>query len=173
MNKFTAGILTAAMIAALGSATAAPQGYDKAEVAFKAAYEKEAVDGDLKGAITQYEKLARGSNRAMAAKALVRIGQCQEKLGSAEARKAYERVVREYGDQEEAVAEARRRPGAKSRTVGVGARRIERAMGDVRLPEIANPVAGLELEVAQRRLLSQIPPRCGCLRRARARRSPR
>jgi len=84
---------------------------DRAEVLLRAAIKKEVVDGDLKAAIAQYEKIvaAYGRNRAAVAKALVQIGQCQEKLGNAEARKACERVVREYGDQAEAVSFARER----------------------------------------------------------------
>jgi Tol biopolymer transport system component len=82
---------------------------DRAEVALQAAIKKEMVDGDLKGAIEQYMKIAQSGNRAAAARALVRMGQCQERLGEAEARKAYEKVVREYADQTEAAAEARAR----------------------------------------------------------------
>ena len=79
----------------------------QADVDLQAAIRKETVEGDLKGAIEQYRKLADGGNRAVAAKALLRMGQCYEKLGDAEARKAYERVVREFADQKEAVAQAR------------------------------------------------------------------
>ncbi len=53
--------------------------------------------------------LAQSANRTVAATALVRMGQCHEKLGSAEAQKAYERVVREYADQAEQVKMARTR----------------------------------------------------------------
>ena len=94
---------------------------DRAEVALQAAIKKEMVDGDLKGAIEQYKKIAQSGNRAAAARALVRMGQCQERLGEAEARNAYEKVVREYADQTEAAAEARTRlvalgsPGRNSR----------------------------------------------------------
>ncbi|MBP1602624.1 MAG: hypothetical protein H6Q06_2775, partial [Acidobacteria bacterium] len=59
---------------------------DRAEVALQAAIKKEMVDGDLKGAIEQYKKIAQSGNRAAAARALVRMGQCQERLGEAEAR---------------------------------------------------------------------------------------
>ena len=43
-----------------------------ADVQFKAAQQKEQVEGDLKGAIEQYKKLAEGKDRAIAAKALIR-----------------------------------------------------------------------------------------------------
>jgi len=86
----------------------------KAEVALKTAMDRETVDGDLKAAIDQYKKIVAtyAANHAVAAKALIRMGQCYEKLGDAEARKAYERVVREFADQAEIVAQARVRLAA-------------------------------------------------------------
>ncbi|HUS07893.1 MAG TPA: hypothetical protein VMZ52_16440 [Bryobacteraceae bacterium] len=83
-----------------------------ADVQFKAAQHKEQVEGDLKGAIELYKKIAQGGDRALAAKALVAIGQCHEKLGAAEARAAYERVVREFADQPESVRLAHTRLAA-------------------------------------------------------------
>lgn len=117
-------ILTLAVMAALAAAavTAAPQNQDKAEVALKAAMDKEVLDGNLKAAIEQYRKIAatyRG-NRPVAARALLRLGQCHEKQGDAEASKAYERVVREFPDQKEAVAEARRYLAAKGARTQAG-----------------------------------------------------
>ena len=88
---------------------------------FEAAIKKEVVDGDLKTAIEMYRKLAQASDRGVAAKALMRMGQCYEKLGDAqarEARRAYEQVVREFSDQAEAAAEARARLGALAGTAG-------------------------------------------------------
>ena len=85
---------------------------DRAEVALQAAIKKETVDGDLRAAIEQYGKVAQSGNRAAAAKALVRMGRCYEKLGDAESRKAYERVLRDFGDQQEAAREARARLAA-------------------------------------------------------------
>jgi len=78
-----------------------------------AALHQEEVQGDLKGAIAAYQKVvaAPGVSRKTAAEALVRMGQCYEKLGDVESRKAYERVVREYADQKEAAGLARVRLG--------------------------------------------------------------
>lgn len=109
MNWLTISVLS---LAASMCINAAAQTADKAEVAYKAALEKEVADGDLKSAIAQYEQLARGSNRAVAAKALVRMGQCYEKLGSTEARKAYERAIREFAEQKDAAVQARARLAA-------------------------------------------------------------
>ncbi len=82
-------------------------------VELQAAIQRETVQGDLKGALKQYERILSraGSDREIAARALLRMGQCHEKLGSAEARKAYERLVREFGDQKDA-AEAKSRLAA-------------------------------------------------------------
>lgn len=102
-------ILGAALALSLGAIQKDTQKALSAEAQLQAAITKETVEGDLKGAIELYQKIADGSDHAVAAKALVRMGQCYEKLGSAEARKAYERVVREFADQEEMVAAARAR----------------------------------------------------------------
>jgi Tol biopolymer transport system component len=84
----------------------AAQKSDRAEMQLQAAINKEVVEGDLKGAIEQYKKIAQGANRPVAAKALVHMGECYERLGDAEARTAYERVIRDFSDQKEVLAEA-------------------------------------------------------------------
>ena len=87
---------------------AQPSKENRNAVALQAAMKKEMVDGDLSAAIEQYKKLADCGDRAVAAQALVRMGECCEKLGDAEAHKAYERVVRDYADQKEALAAAQK-----------------------------------------------------------------
>ena len=86
-------ILTLAVMAvlAVAPACAAPQAQDKAELALKAAMDREILDGNLKAAIEQYRKIsvAYRANRSVAARALLQLGQCYERLGDAEARKAY------------------------------------------------------------------------------------
>lgn len=79
------------------------------DVQLQRAMRLETLDGNLKGAIAQYEVLARSSDRTVAAKALVRMGLCYEKLGSTEARKAYERALREFPGETESAATARAR----------------------------------------------------------------
>jgi Tol biopolymer transport system component len=119
-----AGLLGAALAAGFPANQAKD---DRAEVALQAALKKEAVDGDLKGAIELYQKIAQSTNRAVAAKALLRMGQCHEKLGNAEARTAYQRVVRDFADQAEIVAQARVRLaalGGPSAAGGLVARRL-------------------------------------------------
>ncbi len=93
-----------ALVAALTSALGAQQG--KADVALRAAMEQETVRGDLKGAIEAYKKVVDTyrDNHPVAVQALLRMAEAYQKLGSAEAQKVYERVLREFPDQKEAVA---------------------------------------------------------------------
>jgi hypothetical protein len=96
----------------------------QADMTLEKARRKETLEGDPKGAIALYAKAiaeAKG-NRALSAQALIRMAECHQKLGDAEARAIYERVVREYDDQKEAVTIARARLG--------GAARLDAARGD-------------------------------------------
>lgn len=104
----------AAVVLGLALAALTPaQQPDAAQAALKAATDKEVVDGDLKSAIALYGKVAATykTNKAVAAQALFRLGQCHEKLGQADAAKAYEQLIRQYADQKEA-ASARARLAA-------------------------------------------------------------
>jgi len=105
-------IAIAAMIFAVAWAAAANE--KKANELIQAAQAKETIQGDLKGAIASYGQAVQeaGANRGLAAMALVRMAECYQKMGDAEARKIFEQIVREYGDQKEAVAAARARLGA-------------------------------------------------------------
>src|SRR5689334_10681965 len=113
-----AGMKYVALLACGFTLLAAPQKTDEPERWLQTAIQAETVDGDLKTAIEQYKKIIgkAGASRDVVAKALVRLGMCYERQGNAEARKEYERVVRDYADQKEAVAEARARLGGDSAT---------------------------------------------------------
>jgi Tol biopolymer transport system component len=117
----TRRLLVVTILAALLTASSAiAQKDDQAEVLMQAAHQKQLVEGQLEEAIQLYKRIVQehGGSRAVAAKALLEMGQCYEKLGNREARKAYERLVREYGDQNEAAAQARARLAALSGNVG-------------------------------------------------------
>jgi Tol biopolymer transport system component len=114
-------VVSAAIALALGAAQNGAQKNSHAEAQLQAAITMETVEGDLKGAIVLYQKLVDVSDHAVAARALVRMGRCYEKLGDAEATKAYERVVREFSDQQEMVAAARARLAALGREAGSAA----------------------------------------------------
>jgi tetratricopeptide (TPR) repeat protein len=78
----------------------------------QALHEQDAL-GNLKAAIALYERvLAAKPDRALAAKALLQMAGCYEKLGMAESSKTYERVVQEFSDQSEQAAVAKARIAA-------------------------------------------------------------
>ena len=78
---------------------------------FNKALAAEKTGGDLRAAIRLYEQAIRdaGKDRQLAAKALLRIGECYRRLGDAQARAVFTRIVTQYGDQADVVAEARAR----------------------------------------------------------------
>lgn len=88
----------------------------KANELLQSGLTRETVQGDLKGAIALYEQAVKeaGPNRSLAAKAQMRLGAAYQKLGDAQARAVFERIVRDYADQPEA-AEARARLNAIGR----------------------------------------------------------
>ncbi len=116
-------ILISSMLVVVAAAPiASSQRASRAELRFQEAHRKETIDGDLKAAIDLYRRALSeaGSNRTIAAQALVRLGECYEKLGDAEARKAYERVVRDFGDQKDLVETARVQLAAMGRAGRLG-----------------------------------------------------
>jgi len=85
---------------------------------------QEHVHGDLQQAIALYAQAAQtaGRDRALAAKALIRMAGSQEKLGaSAEAASTYAGVVREYPEQRAEIAIAEERLTALRRSTRTGA----------------------------------------------------
>lgn len=115
----THALVLIATVVVLGATTSARQA-GQAEVALQAAIRTETIDGDLRRAIQQYEAVARGSDRAAGAQALLRMADCYQKLGDAQARNTYERLVRDFAEQTQAVATARVRlnaSGASGATV--------------------------------------------------------
>jgi Tol biopolymer transport system component len=109
----TVVMLTALM---LPSVMLSGQQSESPEQQLKAAMQRELVGGDLRAAIKEYEAIVsrHRDNRAVAARALVQIGLCYDKLGQPDARKVYEQVVKDYGDQAEPAAQARARLAAMS-----------------------------------------------------------
>jgi Tol biopolymer transport system component len=132
MKRFWMAALLACMAIVAVAAQQGTRPTTTAAAQFEAAQKKEVVDGDLAAAIALYRKLAEGADRAVAAKALVRMGECYEKLGAAqkgEARKAYEQAIARFGDQAAVVATARARlaamgAGAPAPTAGPTVRRL-------------------------------------------------
>jgi len=81
------------------------------EILLQKAIQKETVDGDLNAAVEMYKKIVAESvnNRAVAAKALLRLAGCYEKLGQEEARKTYRQLINDYPEHQEEVRLARAR----------------------------------------------------------------
>ncbi|MFZ5518083.1 MAG: tetratricopeptide repeat protein [Candidatus Zhuqueibacterota bacterium] len=73
----------------------------------------EEVQGDLERALSFYNKIIinHPDSRSMAAKALLHIGYCYEKLGQGKAADAYKKLIDSYPDQIEAAATAKMRLG--------------------------------------------------------------
>jgi Tol biopolymer transport system component len=81
------------------------------EQLFQKGLMKEEGEGSLKEAIELYKSVAdnNSADRALRAKALFQMGNCYEKLGQQEARKVYEKLVANYTEQTELVANAKRK----------------------------------------------------------------
>lgn len=115
MKRLTVIMIVGAILALAPETSVAQSGYDL----FQQALVKERADGNIEEAILLYQRIVRDftADRALAARALVQLGRSYEKLGSTEARSAYERVLREYADQGEMAAEAGTRLAAMNRDV--------------------------------------------------------
>jgi len=108
-----ATVVMLVMTAAIGTSVVMAGDQPAASVTLRAGIEKESVEGDLRGAIALYERAAReaGSDRALAARALLASGDAYRKLGDPKARTAYETLLSRYADQQVYVAAARTRLG--------------------------------------------------------------
>jgi Tol biopolymer transport system component len=97
-----------AMVLIVASSAYAQQ---SAGVLLQSGLYKEEVQGDLEAAIKVYERVLKEfpKDRPVAAKALLHIGLCYEKLGKQEAQKTYQRLIKEYTDQPAPVSQARAR----------------------------------------------------------------
>ena len=87
------------------------------EETYQAALTQEKGEGNLEEAIRLYQQVIEAHEKGegdekMAARAQLRIGVCQEKLGLAQARQTYEAVRDKYPDQPQVGAEAARRLGS-------------------------------------------------------------
>jgi len=100
-------VMIVALLSMAGSMTLLAQETREAELQFKAGQHKQTVEGDLRGAIAAYQKVANSKDRALAARALVQIAECHRLLGDVNARPFYERVLRDFSDQPESLALAR------------------------------------------------------------------
>jgi tetratricopeptide (TPR) repeat protein len=105
-----------ALLLLSGSALAAQNAQDL----YLQALVQERAAGSLEKAIALFERAANeaGSDRELAAKALLGAARAHEKLGEAKALSLYEQVSRAYPDQQASAAAARRRIAAIQRNAG-------------------------------------------------------
>jgi len=113
----------------------AAQNSQSADVLLGAALHQEEVEGNLEAAIETYKKLLAEfpDNRPLAAQAQLHLGFCYEKLGEAQVKEActaYARVVRDFSDQAEIVAQARTRLAALGGPGGTGGLVNRRILAD-------------------------------------------
>jgi len=108
-------IMIVSLASLLGLVLVSSQAFvQTAEELFQKGKHLEDVKGELGKAIEVYQTVLGkfSANKPIAAKALLHIGMCYEKLGKNEAEKAYQRLIREFADQRDVVAEARARLAA-------------------------------------------------------------
>src|ERR1051325_11928366 len=74
--------------------------------------------GNYTAAIRLFEQAAKGPDRTLAARALYYAGQCYEKSGKDKAQQAYQRVIKQFGEQRQVVAQARGRLSGLSPAAG-------------------------------------------------------
>lgn len=116
-------ILLGALMVVLATGTAAQRaGTSVGEKQLERARQKEVIEGDVAGAIKDYQAIAdtfKTSQRPVAAQALLAMAGAFEKMGDARLRNIYARLGGEYGDLPEgALARARQAAAATSSSAG-------------------------------------------------------
>lgn len=103
----------------------------------------ERANGKIDSATVLYRRVAAmaGPDHALAAHALLSLGNADEELGRGEARVVYERIVAEFGDQRAVAAQARERLAALSAPAGAVATLVTRDVGRMYLVGTASPDA--------------------------------
>jgi Tol biopolymer transport system component len=105
-------LLAAFMVSAFaGAFVHSDPSQQSAEELYQTALLKKEAEGDLSGAIKLFQGIIVKfpDKKDFAAKALLQIGLCYEKLGNQEALKAYQRLIADYPGQKEEVALAKER----------------------------------------------------------------
>ena len=108
MERVIAVLLSSALLTASGLLASS------VEETYQAALMQEKGEGDLKEAMRLYQQVIEAHEKgegdeSLAARAQLRIGMCQEKIGLAQARQTYEAVRDQYPDQSQAKEEATQR----------------------------------------------------------------
>lgn len=124
------------------SSLALSQQSNKAESLYQEALMQMEGKGNYNKALEVFGQIIKDypGNRQVSARSQYQIGVCYEKLGKAEAKKAYEQVVKNFADQPQVVAEARARLAVLMDGTKLGGLPIARMLisGSVQ-PKINNP----------------------------------
>ena len=154
-TRFVALTALTLLLALSANFAAGQSGYDLCQQALK----KERAEGKLPEAIQLYQRIIKNfpKDRAIAAKAWLQLGICYEKQGNAEARKTFERVVKEFADQSDSVALAKDRLNAMPTAApalagnqGLTIRKLDYRMGGAPSPDgryFAAPDKDLDLAI--------------------------
>jgi hypothetical protein len=104
MKKLIGAVILAVFVLSLTGIA----GVQNAQELYAQGLLKERAAGDLEDAIKLFERASKeaGSNRELAANALIAAARCYEKLGQTKAATLYERVVQDFPEQTAAVATA-------------------------------------------------------------------
>ncbi len=128
------------LLLVLWSSSAIPaQDSEDPELLYQKAVHWEVVEGDLERALELYRQvsLLTSVSRSTAARALLRMGHCLEKLGRADASRIYLRILDEYGDQPGIAHQARlslERLGTGQRFPNPSGSTLRFVLDDERLP---------------------------------------
>src|SRR4030042_3965135 len=132
------GLAVAFLVSALAAGNASLRhSQQSAEDLYQAALLKKEAEGDLNGAIKIFQDILTRfpGKRDIAAKSQLQIGLCYEKLGLKEAEKAFQKVISDFPEQQEAVKQAREKlsslPGARAALEkGVGEMKVRKVWED-------------------------------------------
>ena len=103
-------------IVVLGAATVIFAADSKREQTLQRGIDLLESKGDLAKAMPLFEEASHSSDKALAARALLYVGQTQERQGADKARATYERILKEFSSQTETTAIAQRRLAALGET---------------------------------------------------------
>jgi len=143
-NKYKSLSLFLLLVVCLFFSTNTANSQESSGQLFEKALYTEEVKGELQNAIDLYQQILTTypEDRQITAKSLFQMGICYEKLGSQEAKKAYQRIIQEFADQTEVVTEARTRLAALEKPIssvvakGLVVRQVWAGPGVDALPQI-------------------------------------
>jgi tetratricopeptide (TPR) repeat protein len=141
MKKFkSSAVLATLTVLSMLALSASVLHSKSAQDLYLKAMSQEKTQGNLEQAIAIYTKViaGAGADRALAARAQYHIGLCYEKLGTAEAEKAFRKVIDRCPEQKESVSAANERLALLAKVSGAG----QGTRGGIVLRQVSIPVEG-------------------------------